>query len=99
MTDFAHFELRRMSDDLVYHFDRQQMPNGQSGYKRRDADLWIVFRPEWGWVAYLEDNQSLAGRPWNILPKDQGDHPPEGEWVSKKGVKSYVYELTYCAAD
>lgn len=99
MTDFAHFELCRMSDDLVYHFDRQQMPNGQIGYKRRDADLWIVFRPEWGWVAYLEDNQSLAGRPWNILPTDQGDHLPEGEWVSKKGVKSYVYELTYCAAD
>jgi len=99
MTDFDHFELQRMSDDLIYQFDRKQMPDGHIGYQRRDADLWITSRPDWGWVAYLEDKQSLAGRPWNILPKDQGDHPSAGEWVSKKGVKSYVYELKYGALE
>ena len=99
MVNYEHFELRRMSDDLIYQFDRKQMPDGQIGYQRRDADLWIVFTPDWGWVAYLEDKQSLAGRPWNILPKDQGDHPPAGEWVSKKGSKSYVYELKYGALE
>ncbi len=39
--------------------------------------------------------QSCVGRPWNVLPQDQGDHPPEGEWVSRKGSKSYVYSLVY----
>ena len=96
MTDYEHFELRRMSDDLIYQFDRKPMPDGQIGYQRRDQDLWITYRPDWGWVAYDEATQSLTGRLWNILPKDQTDHPPEGEWVSKKGVKSYVYELKYC---
>jgi len=96
MPDYEHFELRRMSEDLVYHFDPKPMPDGQIGYQRRDADLWITFRADWGWVAYDEATQSLMGRLWHILPKEQGDHPPEGEWVSKKGAKSYVYELKYC---
>ena len=96
MPPHTYFELRRLSDDLVYQFDRRQRPDGQFGYQRRDQDLWIVFKPELGWVAYDEDSQSVTGRPWNVLPKDQGDHPPQGEWVSKKGVKSYVYELKYC---
>jgi hypothetical protein len=35
-------------------------------------------------------------RPWNLYPEDQNpDHPPEWEWVSKKGIKSYVYTLKY----
>lgn len=99
MSNYEHFELRRMSDDLIYQFDRKHMPDGQIGYQRRDAELWIVFRAGWGWVAYDEDSQSLTGRLWNIPPQDQGDHPPEGEWVSKKGAKSYVYELKYCAIE
>jgi hypothetical protein len=97
MDEYMHFELRRMSDDLVYQFDRKQRPDGQIAYKRRDQDLWIVFKPGLGWVAFDEESQSITGRSWNVLPEDQGDHPPEGEWVSKKGVKSYVYMLTYCA--
>ena len=94
-SDHKYFELRRMSDDLVYQFDLDQLPNGDGGYKRRDQDLWIVFKPDWGWVAYDEDSGTVMGRPWHVLPHQQGDHPPEGEWVSKKGVKSYVYELKY----
>jgi hypothetical protein len=96
MPDHNYFELRRLSDDLVYQFDRLQYTDGQIGYKRRDQDLWILFKHELGWVAWDEDTQTVSGRPWNVLPKDQqDDHPPEGEWVSKKGVKSYVYELIY----
>jgi hypothetical protein len=94
-TGYAHFELRRLSAELVYHFDRQPLPDGRFGYKRQDQELWIVFNPELGWVAY-DDENGVTGRPWNVLPKDQtSDHPPEGEWVSKKGVKSYVYDLRY----
>jgi hypothetical protein len=29
--------------------------------------------------------------------RDQGSEPPEGEWLSKKGNKSYVYELVRIA--
>ncbi len=99
MSDYEHFELRRMSDDLIYQFDRKPMPDGQIGYQRRDQDLWITFRSDWGWVAYDEATQSLMGRVWNVLPQQQGDHLPVGEWVIKKGVKSYVYELRYCASE
>ncbi|MFK7805737.1 MAG: hypothetical protein AB8G95_29170 [Anaerolineae bacterium] len=96
MSQFSHFILNRLSDEVVYHFDRMPHPNGQTAYKRRDKDLWIVFRPYLGWVAWDDENQLVQGRPWNVAPQAQGDdHPPEGEWVSKKGVKSYVYELKF----
>jgi hypothetical protein len=95
-TNHDYFELRRKSDDLVYQFDRAQRADGQIGYKRRDRDLWIVHRPTLGWVALYEESGLMSGRPWDVLPADQGDHPPPGDWVSKKGAKSYVYELVYC---
>lgn len=37
----------------------------------------------------------IYGRPWDVLPVDQGDVPPEGVWVSRKGAKAYVYDLVY----
>lgn len=30
-----------------------------------------------------------------VPPQEQGEYPPEGTWVSRKGPKSYVYELVY----
>lgn len=96
MQSHEHFELRRLSDDLVYHFDRQARSDASVGYKRRDRDLWIVFLREYGWVSLDEETGAIAGRPWNCPLNDQTEaFPPEGEWVSKKGVKSYVYELKY----
>jgi hypothetical protein len=89
------FELRRQSDDLVYSFVRKTRPDGTVGYQRQDQDYWIEHRPGWGWVAWDVASQSCAGRPWNVPPADQGDHPPEGDWVSRKGPKSYVYSLVY----
>jgi hypothetical protein len=89
------FELRRKSDELVYVFVIDRQRDGCAAYKREDGDYWIIRRPEWGWVAWDEATQSCTGRPWNVLLRDQGDHPPEGEWVSKKGSKSYVYNLVY----
>lgn len=94
MSSHQRFELRRLSDETIYCFERLQQPNGQLGYKRSDKDLWIVHDAQLGWVAFNDDG-SLGGRPWNVMPQEQGSHPPEGEWVSKKGVKSYVYELKY----
>ena len=92
-----HFRLSRRSDELVYEFDRIEHADGQFAYRRRDQDLWIAFRPGLGWVGYDEAHGGVTLRAWNVAPDEQGDHPPEGEWVSKKGVKSYVYELKYVA--
>ena len=95
MQSYEHFQLHRLSDGLVYEFMRVTRPDGSVGYQRQDQDLWITFRPYLGWVAYDEAINEITGRSWNTLPCEQGDHPPEGEWVSKKGVKSYVYDLRY----
>lgn len=90
------FELRRLSDDLVYTFTRQQRPDGLVGFKRSDQNLWIVYKPPLGWVAWDEESDAVTGRPWNVLPADQPiNTPPEGDWVSKKGTKSYVYSLQH----
>ena len=88
------FQLKRRSDDLVYTFHRKELPDGKIGYQREDADLWISFQPGFGWGAW--DDKTLLGRPWNLSFQAQDvDYPPEGEWVSKKGAKSYVYDLVY----
>ena len=92
---FERFELRRMSDDLVYSFSRQRTAEGEIGYRRADGDFWIVNKPGFGWVAWDEATGLVSGRPWTVLPADQADHPPEGTWVSRKDIKSYVYSLVY----
>jgi len=91
------FELRRQSDDLVYTFVRTVRSDGTVAYKRQDGDYWIERKAEWGWVAWDADYGSCTGRPWNVLPSEQGHCPPEGDWVSRKGAKSYVYSLVYVA--
>ena len=92
---YEYFELHRLSDNLIYQFDRRQREDGSFAYQRRDQDLWIIFKPDYGWVAYNEITHELQGRSWDVLPQHQEDHPPAGIWVSKKGAKSYVYELKY----
>lgn len=50
------------------------------------------------WAGWLgdEESQTVMGRPWNVLPEDQpADCPPQGDWVSRKGAKSYVYDLVH----
>ena len=72
-----------------------QHENGEVGYKRSDGEYWIVHHADYGWVAWDFESQSVMGRPWEVLPSQQGDHPPEGVWVSRKASKSYVYLLVY----
>ena len=95
MNDYDYFELHRLSDGLVYQFDKLKLPNGNFGYKRRDQDLWIKHDDTLGWIASNEETKELQGRSWETLPELQKEYPPEGIWVSKKGIKSYVYELKY----
>ena len=90
------FELRRQSDDLVYTFTRKPRADDLPGFQRTDRDLWIVFKPDFGWISWDEASMAVTGRPWDVLPRDQtGDCPPEGIWVSRKGSNSYVYQLVY----
>lgn len=90
------FTLIRQTDGLTYHFNRADHPLGYEGFKRRDGDYWIVNRPSWGWVALDFARQEVHGRPWDVPPDAQTeDAPPEGIWVSRKGAKSYVYDLRY----
>lgn len=90
------FELRRQSDDLVYTFTRKPRVDGLPGFQRTDRDLWIVFKPDFGWISWDEASLSVTGRPWDVLPLDQTeDCPPQGIWVSRKDSKSYVYQLVH----
>jgi hypothetical protein len=95
MASRDRFELLRLSDGLTYRFGRALRTDGSVGFKREDQDLWIVRLPTFGWVAVEESTGAITGRPWESLPQEQADFPPEGEWVSKKGIKSYVYQLRY----
>lgn len=95
MTDHECFQLRRQSDDLVYTFRRGRDADGNTAYQRQDQDFWITFRPGLGWGAWDGATRSCMGRPWDVLPDAQLDVPPEGIWVSRKGQKSYVYDLVY----
>jgi len=96
MSTYQRFELRRLSDDLVYHFSRAARLDGTAGFRREDKDVWMLFNPTLGWVVLDEESQEITGKPWLALPHEQAEaYPPEGEWVSKKGNKSYVYRLRY----
>lgn len=89
------FELRRQNDGLVYRFERAAIPDGRTGFKRRDGDYWIVWHPILGWVAGDWGSDKVFGRPWDQLTQQSKSGPPEGIWVSRKGSKSYVYDLVY----
>ena len=96
MSAVETFELRRQIDDLVYRFHRDKMPDGRPGYRREDKDLWILWTEDRGWISVLPDSGALSGRPWEVAPAEQNaESPPEGIWVSRKGEKSYVYDLVY----
>jgi hypothetical protein len=90
------FEFRRRVDDVIYRFEPAAPMGGYSAWKRVDLDLWLTWIPERGWC--VVDAQGVAnGRPWNVELADQGSEPPEGEWLSKRGNKSYVYDLVRIA--
>jgi hypothetical protein len=42
-----------------------------------------------------EATPSVMGRPWDLLPEDHTDHPPEGDWVSREGMTSYARRLAH----
>jgi hypothetical protein len=87
-------EMRRYSDGAVYRF--LPAPAGEDGlarYKRADKEIWMLRDPDFGWIVRDATDGSLMSRPWDVPMKDQGDAPPECDWVSRKGANSFVYRL------
>jgi len=94
--NYDYFELQRKSDDLIYQFDKKDFKEWIPWYCRRDQDLWITYRKNLGWVAFDEEKHIVLWIPWQVNIENQiPSHPPEGEWVSKKWHKSYVYDLVF----
>jgi len=89
------FELRRQIDGLVHVFERCAGFGTAAVYERSDQMVRVIHDARFGWSTWNSDDGSLSGRVWDTLPEEQGDFPTEGTWVSRKGAKSYVYELVY----
>ena len=84
-------EFRRHVDGLVYRFDRRSYDR----FLRPDGAVQVVRHPEDGWIVTGVGSSEILSRPWHARPGEQGDLPPEGIWVSRKGSKSYVYDLVH----
>lgn len=80
----------RRTDAMTHGFDRDGDANGFPSYRRADLDLWCRRLPEFGWVVCSESGQVFS-RPFD--DPGRGGLPPEGAWVSRKGDRSYVYDL------
>jgi hypothetical protein len=93
---YKTFEFRRTTDPTTYRFHLDGQYNDRAKWKRSDKDLWCLFDGS-SWIVADEFGTRLG---W---PRDEradaGDHPPGGIWSSKKGDKSYEYELVYVAGN
>jgi hypothetical protein len=92
-----HLAFRRRSDGLTYHYHPCEPIHGRPAWQRDDLDLWVIYRAEDGWIGVNAAGQ-ITAVPWGLPISRQGDLPPTGEWVSKKGDKSYVYDLVFSAS-
>ncbi len=94
------FELRRRSDNLVYTFRRVLGSSDPQRFVRLDReDLFIQYDAALGWVALDPKTREVTGKPWNDALRHNPNQPPQGDWVSKKGARSYVYDLRYVSED
>lgn len=80
---------------MIYRYSTEDTVEGYSRFKREDSDVWIIRHSRYGWIVTDESFEVVLGIPWASSISEQSDVPPEGEWVSKKGDKSYVYELRW----
>lgn len=59
-------------------------------YRRVDSELCCCRLPEFGWCV-VDSTGVVTSRPFD--DPGLGELPPEGVWVSRKGAKSYVYDM------
>jgi hypothetical protein len=89
------FEFRRRIDEVIYRFEPVAPREGHPAWKRVEFDLWLMWIPARGWCV-VDAHGVVNSRPWNVELEDQATEPPEGEWLSINGNKSYVYDLVRC---
>lgn len=84
--------FRRRADEETYRFVPAGSAHGYRAYRRiDDVGLWCRRLPDFGWSICTDAGQVLA-RPFARAGWDE--LPPEGMWVSAKGERAYVYDLT-----
>ncbi|WBQ19071.1 hypothetical protein [Sphingobium yanoikuyae] len=95
--DDLAIEFQRDIDGLIYSFNRDGERNGKPKWRRVDLNLELHWSDNWGWILTDEDGNLLSVS-WERGKDQQGNTPPDGVWVSRKGSKSYVYGLRYVGA-
>lgn len=86
-------ELRRLGDGLIYRFAVAGTAMAPD-YVRADGAVLIQFVEQIGWAACDSTTGDITGLPWAVPLAQQSRHcPPAGAWVSRKGERSYPYEL------
>jgi hypothetical protein len=81
----------RRGDGVTYEFvPEADPPRGEQSYRRVDMELFCRRLPDFGWCVVDSDRQVLS-RPFDDAGR--GESPPQGTWVSRKGDRSYVYDL------
>ncbi|MEU4651715.1 hypothetical protein [Nocardia fluminea] len=80
----------RRVDGLTYEFARDGDAHSFPSFRRVDLDIWCRRLPDFGWVVCNAAGE-VSSRPFD--EPGQGELPPEGVWVSRKGERSYVYDL------
>lgn len=92
---------RRLLDNLSYQF--LPVSDASLTWKRKDSDsdsaVLLIKDAKHGWIVTDPLGTLVLGRPWDVEKEDQGDSPPMGIWVSRKGEKSYVYEMEAQSSD
>lgn len=81
--------FRRRLDGLSYRYRLAGSRNGAPSWQRADLNLWVVKDEHLGWVV-TDAGWTVLSVPWAVAVSEQGDLPPEGEWVSKKGDRSKI---------
>jgi len=94
MAVFPSLTFKRRAEPVIYYFHFYEIMNGMPSWKREDAELWITYLRDYGW-ACIDKERTIVGIPWALANNQKNALPPEGEWISKKGSKSYVYDLAY----
>lgn len=88
--EMAEVTFVRRVDGSTYEFVRDGEAGGFPSYRRVDLDIRCCRLPDYGWVVCTESGV-VSARPFDDAGRD--DLPPEGVWVSRKGERSYVYDL------
>lgn len=95
----ASFVFTSRSGGPAHKFELQSGDHSSKSaqYVRKDG-LTITWDDEFGWSGKDAKSGDLLALAWGVPAAKQGDSPPEGTWVTKKGDASYVHDMKYAAS-